>query len=156
YVVSAQAMASLSHGGPPRTLPDGTVISSGDAAPAVALRAAKEGGKAGGKNIVAGPPDEAYGKKGDFNDLRFMARQNLQYVHAAAEYRTLEPRLATLETHTAIDFSEKDNLSFQNQARSFELQNFTKFNNFWALYTGIHLRPAHFDDREVGDGAALQ
>jgi hypothetical protein len=152
YVLAGQAIGTLTQGGPARTMPDGTVIKSGDLAPAVAVKASKDGGK----HVIALAEVEVYGKKVDYNDLGFMARQNLQKVHAAVEIRTLEPRGASLETHTFFDFSEQDNLALQNQARSFTLGNYSKFKNFWKIYSEIHFRPAHFDDREVGDGTSLQ
>ncbi len=64
YTVTGQAVGTLIYGGPPRTLPDGTVIQSGDAGPAVNLRAAKEGGK----DFVGAIETEAYGRTVDFND----------------------------------------------------------------------------------------
>lgn len=152
YVLAAQAMASLIHNGPPRTLADGTVVKSGDIGPGVSVRAAKEGGK----HLTAVAEYEAYGKKTDFNDLGFMSRQNLSRVRTAVEYRTLEPHGPSLETHTFVDFREGDNLAFQSQSRSFTLGHWTKFKNFWNLYSEIHYLPRHFDDREVGDGTALQ
>ena len=30
------------------------------------------------------------------------------------------------------------------------------FANYWQMFTELHWRPARFDDREVGDGTALQ
>jgi len=152
YTVTGQVIGTLTSGGPSRTLPDGTVIRSGDAGPAADLRAAKEGGK----SFVGALEMEAYGRTVDFNDLGFMARQNVVKVHAEGEYRTLQPRGATLETHTGFDYSEQDNLDGENQARSLALTNYTRFKNFWQIYAEAHVRPRHWDDREVGDGAALQ
>ncbi len=85
-----------------------------------------------------------------------MTRQNVVKVHAQGEYRILEPRGAALETHTGFDYTEQDNLDGENQARSLSLGNFTKFKNFWKMYAEVHVRPRHWDDCEVGDGAALQ
>lgn len=152
YVLSGQAIGTLTHGGPPRTMADGTVVKSGDLAPAVVIKASKDGGK----HVTAVAEYEVYGNKVDYNDLGFMPRQNLQKVHAAVEIRTLEPRGASLETQTFFDFQEQDNLALQNQSRVFTLGNYAKFKNFWKTYAEIHFRPAHFDDREVGDGTALQ
>jgi hypothetical protein len=152
YTVTGQAIGSLIVNGPPRTLLDGTVIKSGDAGPAVSLHAAKEGGES-----YAGVADlEVYGKKVDYNDLGFMARQNIVKAHANLEYRTLVPRGETLETHTSIDFSDQENLSALNQFRGISLDNFTKYKSFWASYVLFRVRPRHWDDRETGDGAALQ
>lgn len=152
YVLTGQAAATLIQKGPPRTFADGTVVEDGDWGPAVLLRAAKEGGK----HITAVADYEVIGRRADYNDLGFMARQNLHRVHVNVEYRTLEPRGASLETHTYFDFSERDNLSFQNQSRWFALGNWSKFKNFWGIFAEVHYLPRHFDDREVGDGTALQ
>jgi hypothetical protein len=152
YTLAGQATATLTSKGPPRTLADGTVIQAGDWGPAVSLRAAKEGGK----HLTAVAEYEAYGRRVDFNDLGFMPRQNLQRVHTSVEHRILEPTGPALETHTWVDFRERDNLAFQNQSRGYALGNFTKFKNFWSMYSELHYYPRHFDDREVGDGAALQ
>jgi hypothetical protein len=152
YVIAGQAMASLIHNGPPRILADGTEVKSGDLGPGVNLRA----GKDGGKHVTWVAEYEAYGRKTDFNDVGFMNRQNLSRVRASVEYRTLEPLGASLETHTFFDFRERDNLSFQNQSRSYVLGHWSKLKNFWSIYSEIHYLPRHFDDREVGDGTALQ
>jgi hypothetical protein len=152
YTVAAQAIGTLIENGPPRTMPDGTVIKSGDADTAVSFRAAKEGGK----GLVWVVDGEGYGRRVDYNDLGFQPRQNLVKGHAAVEVRTLKPWGATLETHTGVEAYESDNLSGVNQSRSVAVFNFTKFKNFWKLFTEIHVRPRHFDDREVGDGAALE
>ncbi|APR88160.1 hypothetical protein A7982_13509 [Minicystis rosea] len=152
YVLTGQAIATLVDKGPPRTFEDGTVIKSGDWGPAVLVRASKEGGK----NLVALAEYEIYGRRVDYNDLGFMLRQNVQRVHTNVEFRTLTPHGPSLETHTYFDFAQRDNLSFQNQMRWFALGNNTKFKNFWNIYGEIHYLPRHFDDREVGDGTALQ
>ncbi|MFT3765985.1 MAG: DUF5916 domain-containing protein [Minicystis sp.] len=152
YVLSGQAIATLTHNGPPRTFADGTVVKSGDWGPAVVLHAGKEGGK----HITAAFDYEVYGRRVDYNDLGFMLRQNLHKVHTNIEYRTLEPLGPTLETHTYFDFQERDNLSFQNQVRGFAFGNSTKFKNFWNIYGEFIYLPRRFDDREIGDGTALQ
>jgi hypothetical protein len=152
YTVSGQAVGSVISNGPPRTLPDGTVIKSGDTGPAVSVRAAKEGGS----SYVGVADLEVYGRRVDFNDLGFMYRQNLVKPHAAFEYRTLKPKGETLETHTSIDFQEQDNLDGQNQYRALAIENFTRYKNFWVSDAIVRVQPRHWDDREMGDGAALQ
>jgi Domain of unknown function (DUF5916)/Carbohydrate family 9 binding domain-like len=151
YNATGQVIASLISNGPPRLLPDGTTIKSGDVGPAVSVRAAKDGGK-----LVGSVQYEAYGKVVDFNDLGFMPRQNLQKADAQIGYHHLEPSGPTLETHTGFEFSDQEDLRWQVQQRAFRVFNFTKFKNFWGMYTDVHFWPAHFDDREVGDGAALE
>jgi hypothetical protein len=152
YVVTGQAIGSLVANGPPRTLLDGTVVKAGDTGPAVILHAAKEGG-----STFAGAADvEVDGRRVDYNDLGFMPRQNIVKAHANLEYRTLVPRGETLETHSTIDYAEQDNLDALNQFRGLSIDNWTKYKNFWQSYFLARVRPRHWDDREVGDGAALQ
>ncbi len=152
YTVTGQAIGSLVENGPPHLLPDGTVVNPGDKGAAVNLHAAKEGGK----NYVGALDFEGYSRKVDYDDLGFQLRQNLVKEHANFEYRILEPRGPMLETHTWVDFTEQDNLDGLNQGRSLSVDNYTKFKNTWQLYTELHVRPRHFDDREMGDGAALE
>lgn len=152
YVVAAQAVATLISNGPPRLLPDGTIIKSGDAGPAVTVRASKDGGK----HVIAAAEYEVHGPRVDYNDVGFMLRQNLSRVRTYVEARTLEPRGATLETHTSLEFIQRDNLELENQSRYFALQHYTKFKNFWGIFAELHLMPAHLDDREVGDGTSLE
>jgi hypothetical protein len=71
YVASGQIVGSLIQNGPPRTLLDGTVVKSGDIAPAGQLRLAKEGGAFRGELFYQG-----HGRKVDYNDLGFMRRQD--------------------------------------------------------------------------------
>ncbi|MFO0755658.1 MAG: DUF5916 domain-containing protein [Byssovorax sp.] len=152
YTVSGQAIASLIEKGPDRTLRDGTVIKSGDIGPGMQVQAAKEGGGNWVGNLIY----EGYGRTLDYNDLGFMQRQNLHRFYGSVEYRTVKPWASTLETHTGVEYGERDNLDFQNQSRSLGLFEFTKFKNFWSIFAYLNWRPAHFDDREMGDGAALE
>lgn len=152
YVVSAQAIGSLIKSGPPRTLPDGTVIKSGDVGPGVQVQLAKEGGE----HIVGNVLYEGYGRKLDYNDLGYMQRQNLHRFYGGVEYRTVKPWASTLETHTGVEYGERDNLDFLPQSRSLGLYEDLRFKNFWRFFAYLNWRPPHFDDREMGDGAALQ
>jgi hypothetical protein len=151
YVVAGQAVATMIQKGPPRTLLDGTEIKSGDIGPAVFVRAAKEGG-----NLTFRADYEGLGRTVDYNDLGFMERQNLHRFEVAGAFNTREPRGPTLETRTQLAFTERDNLDLQNQYRSIWLYNETRFKNRWGVFTEVHWHPAHFDDREMGDGAALE
>ena len=152
YTVTGQAIASLIEHGPPHLVPDGTVLQSGDTGVAMNLHAAKEGGK----NYVGALDFEGYSNRVDYDDLGFQLRQNMAKEHANFEYRILEPRGAALETHTWVDFTQQNNLDGLNLARSISVDNWTKFKDFWSMYTEVHVRPRHLDDREMGDGAALE
>jgi len=152
YVISGQAIASLVHDGPPRTLPDGTVLSSGDVGPAVQARVAKEGGK----HWTFNAEYAGHGRKVDYNDVGYMQRQNLHAFTASVGYRTLDPWWVTLETQTTLDVVERDTLDWLTQERMLLLGNYTRWANFWESFAGIHAKPSRYDDREVGDGTALE
>jgi len=151
YVLNAQALATLIQNGPARVLADGTEIKAGDVGPAVNVSAAKEGGR-----WLWSLGYEGHGRKVDYNDLGFMQRQNLHRFWGSLQFQTLEPHGPTLETHTGIEYGEQDNLDLVNQVRRIALINFTKYKNFWSVFTEAQFRPAHYDDREMGDGAALE
>lgn len=152
YVLSGQAIVTGTVGGPPRTMLDGTVVQSGDVAPGGYLYFGKEGGEHWVGSIEA----EFAGRTLDYNDLGYMRRQNLFRVSAQLEYRTLKPWRNTLETHTRLEFFDRENLSFLNLARGYQLNATWKLTNFWEFFVELHYRAAHFDDREVGDGTALE
>ncbi|MDI1448846.1 DUF5916 domain-containing protein [Polyangium sp. 6x1] len=152
YVISGQAIASLVHDGPPRTLRDGTVISSGDIGPAVQARVAKEGGK----HWTFDARYAGHGRKVDYNDVGYMQRQNLHAFTGSVAYRTLDPWWVTLETRTFVDVFERDTLDWLTQERMVVLGNYTRWANFWESWAAIHAKPSRYDDREVGDGTALE
>lgn len=151
YVASGQAVGTLIQNGPPRTLADGTVIRSGDAGTAVNATFAKEAG-----TVTFRATYEGHGRAVDYNDLGYMQRQNQHRGYASVQFRNLEPWRATLETRVGVEVYERDSLDLLNLQRSAQLYNITRFKNFWSLFTGVHVRAAHFDDREMGDGAALE
>jgi hypothetical protein len=152
YVLTGQVIGSLMRGGPPRTMADGTVISAGDASPAAQVRFAKEGGKhwAWSANYTG------IGRKVDYNDVGYMQRQNLHNAAVSVQWRNLEPWRKTLETSFYLDLVETDTLDGLNQERSIYFGNFTRFVNFWNMFVGVQLTAAKYDDREVGDGTALE
>ena len=152
FVASGQVILSAIVGGPPRLLPDGTVLSSGDVAPGGFLYVAKEGGEHWVGNLTA----EFADRRLDFNDLGYMRRQNWFRVSANAEYRTLKPWRNTLETHTRFEFFHRNNLDGLTLARGYQINSTVRFDSFWELFVELHYREPYFDDREVEDGTALQ
>lgn len=152
YVIRAQLMLSAIIGGPPRILRDGTVIKSGDFAPGAIWYAAKEGGK----HFIAGFGGHVLSPKLDYNDLGYMARQNEIRAYAGVEYRTMKPRGQTIETHTRVEGYYRGNFDGLSLIRGGLISTDIKFRNFWSLLAEVHYGGAYFDDREVGDGTALE
>jgi hypothetical protein len=96
------------------------------------------------------------GKKLDFDDLGFMDRQNYGRLGAYVEYRTLEPWWKILETHTWIRGFARDNWDGLALERFAYFQSTAVLSSHWSLALGGFVLGQVFDDREVGDGTALE
>lgn len=55
-----------------------------------------------------------------------------------------------------LDAFESDTLDGITQQRVAYLGNFTRFSNFWNMFVGVNYQAPRYDDREVGDGTALE
>jgi hypothetical protein len=152
YAVTSQAIASAIEHGPSRQFRDGTVISSGDTALGGQITVSKEGGK----HWIGDVGYEGYGRKLDYNDLGYMYRQNFHHVFLDTYYRTLDPGRWTLDSRSGIELYDRENLDGLTLARGYQVNTRGTFKNFWTYFIEAHYREAHFDDREVGDGTALQ
>ena len=120
-------------------MPDGTVIKSGDAGPAVNLRAAKDGGK----DFVGAVDCEAYGRRVDFNDLGFMPRQNLVRRRTPSSSTAPSSPGAPRWRRTPGSTSPSRTTSTGRTSRaSCRVYNFTRFKNFWGMYTEVARAPA--------------
>jgi hypothetical protein len=152
YVVNAQAVVSGVVNGPPRQFADGTWLKSGDVGAGGYFDFAKQGGK----HWLFDLEYDVASQKLDYNDLGFMLRQDLHHIDATLEYRTTEPWGKTLESHWRAEFFDRENFGGLNLARGYQLNTSGKFSNFWGWFAEVHYRARHFDDREVGDGTALE
>jgi hypothetical protein len=152
YVANGAIIESLVHGGAPMTQLDGTTIGPGAYAAGGWLRLAKEGGK----HLLASASYSGAGRTLDYNDLGFMPRQNLHEVKTSIGYRTLDSGPFTIETSSAFEVTERRSLSGLDLGQLYELNSRMRFQNFWNAFLAVDLAPARFDDREVGNGAALE
>jgi hypothetical protein len=152
YVVQGQAIASALVGGPPRRLADGTVLRAGDAGVGGRVLVAKEGGE----HWVGSVAYEAASRRLDYNDLGYMQRQNQHNVRVELEWRTLRPRKRLLEAHLRFEFFDRETLAGLLLERGFQLNASGRTPSFWTWFVELHYRPSHFDDRELGDGTALE
>ena len=152
HAISGQAASSLISGGPTRRLPDGTTIADGDFGLGGYLAIAKEGGE----HWLWRTTYEGASRRFDFNDLGYLQRQNQHRLEADLAYRTLSPWGNTLETNTHLVATEERNLDGLVLGRRLKLSTQWQLRNRWSIYTAAHVRPAYFDDREVGDGTAIE
>jgi hypothetical protein len=152
YAVNGTLMASLLHGGPDRPQRDGTVLRSGDLGPIWSLVAAKEGGE----NWLGDVGLQVTGRHADTNDLGFQERQNEVRNFANFAYRTTRPWGPTLETRTGLQSFQQFDMQGLLLTRLVQLYSNWRLRNFWGLEGRFIWSPAAFDDREVGDGTALE
>lgn len=152
YVVTGQLAGTMIQNGLPRTFLDGTVVDSGDTGIAGVVRVAKQGGG----NLRFDAQYQGHSRKVDYNDLGFMNRQNLHELDLLARYQTFEPVWVFQDTTTTLGWREKDTLNFLPRQRYFFLGSEMNFKNQWSLYAEAAYWASFFDDRELGDGAALQ
>jgi len=151
YTAAGQVVASQIHGGPARVAPDGTQIQSGDRGVAGWARLAKEGGQ----HLVWSLEYTGQGRRIDYNDVGYMARQNLHEAKAGIEYRTLKPGALTLETHTRMEGTSRRNLDGLNLGDALLLEYSLLLHNFWRYTASAGGAAARFDDREIGDRGGL-
>jgi hypothetical protein len=152
YVTTGQLLATRLDRGPPRLVPDGTVIGSGDVGTAVRAVVKKVGG-AHWLWDVWGARDS---RKFDVNDLGYNDRANQYGAGGALFYRTLDPWRSLLESSTKLETVYLHNLDGLATWRQLALISRLHFVNFWSLRADLNGFLPHFDDREVGDGAALE
>lgn len=151
FVVAGQAAGSLIVGGPDRAVPDGTTIRSGDLAPGGSLRIAKEAG-----TYRFDLESEGYGRKFDPNDLGYLPRQNLVHVFAQAERHDTTPGRWLHENAQRLEYYLRYNLDGLKTSEGYQVNTSGQLKSFWSYFFELHVRPAHYDDREFGDGSALE
>ncbi|HXU03442.1 MAG TPA: DUF5916 domain-containing protein [Polyangia bacterium] len=152
YVVSGAFVQSYIHGGPQVQQLDGTVIGAGATSPGGWFRVAKEGGK----HLLWSAEYTGAGRTLDYNDVGYMARQNLHLLKASLGWRDLDPGKYTLERAAAFEVTETRNLSGLDLGQVYELNGRLRLRNFSSVMLAADFAPARFDDREVGDGTALE
>jgi outer membrane scaffolding protein for murein synthesis (MipA/OmpV family) len=152
YVLNGAFIESYIRGGPTVTQPDGTPIGPGASAPGGWLRVAKEGGK----HLLWSAEYTGAGRALDYNDLGYMQRQNVQTLSASVGWRTLDPGKYTVDTTSAFVASDSRNLSWLDLGQNYELNTRLHLHDFSTVALAADYAPSRFDDREVGDGTALE
>jgi hypothetical protein len=152
YASVFEAGASLLGRGPPRALPDGTIIRPGDVGTAVRAAFAKEGGD----HWLWGFWGARDSRDFDVNDAGYLDRANQVGFGGQLTFRTLAPFAHTLETSTKLEPIALDNHDRLPTQRTLLLEAHARLDSYWTIVAGTKGVLAHFDDREVGDGAALE
>jgi hypothetical protein len=152
WVTAGQATATMLAKGPARGVPDGTVINPGDIGPGLFTYVSKEGGT----HWVGDAGFEYEGRKLDYTDLGYNQRANDYRWRLDAEWRDMKPWKFMLERHVRFEYFGRTTLDGLWLGSGYQLNVSGTFNNFWSFFTEVHWRPTYYDDREVGDGTALE
>jgi len=152
YVTGGQLAASSLARGPARVVADGTVNAPGDVGSGAAVYVGKEGGA----HWVWNTNVSAVTRKLDYNDLGYMQRANAIAANGQIEYRELSPFSFFREAHAYVWAGSTFNVDGLLIGNGQAIGTFGKLKNLWGYYTEIHFRANKYDDREMGDGAALE
>ncbi len=152
WVTGGQGIATTLHDGPDRAVRDGTVIHSGDIGAGAYVYVNKEGGE----HWVGDLQLEYEGRKLDYNDLGYNQRSNDYRWRFDGEYREMKPWWIFRESHARFEYFGRTNVDGLWIGSGYQFNVSGTFNNFWQYFTEVHWRPSYYDDREVGDGTALQ
>ena len=152
YATDGQVTGSLLERGPPRTVSDGTVVGPGEPGSSVRLVVNKDGGEHWLWNAWVGRDD----RKLQVNDLGYLDRANQYGTGGELHLRSLRPWAHTLESDLKLMTVILDNLDRRPTMRSALLTARARLTSFWTFTAGVGGSLHRFDDREVGDGAALE
>lgn len=152
YSATGQVVGSVLAKGPDRSQPDGHSIRPGH--PAAGATAVV--GKDGGRNWLAHLQGSYSGRELELNDLGYLSRKGDWATGGDVAYRTLDPWWRTLESSVTLVARYQQNLDGVRLWNAYQLQLWSRFSNFSSAYLAFGLRQSYFDDREIGNGTALQ
>ncbi|MEP6860719.1 MAG: DUF5916 domain-containing protein [Deltaproteobacteria bacterium] len=151
YLAEADVAASTIHGGPPRVERDGIVIASGDSSPQARVHVAKED-----NGLVFDITTEADGRRFDINDAGYLERANFIHTDWNVGWKDSTPGTFARDSTTQLEYFYWRNWRGERISGGYQVNTHVTFLNYWTMFTELHWRPSHFDDREVGDGTVLQ
>jgi hypothetical protein len=152
YAVAWQAIASTIQNGPARAQADGIPIEPGKFAPGASLYVGKEGGAHWLWNVW----QHLAGRMLEFNDVGYLERKNDYQGYASFFYRTLTPWWWTRDTTSGLKVNVRRRLDGLTLWNEIKVATQVSLTNFSWFYLDLHGRGHFFDDRETGDGTALE
>jgi hypothetical protein len=152
YAVGAQALTTALVHGPVRATTDGIPIHPGTLSGGASL----DFDKVGGKHWVWSLDQQISGRQLEFNDLGYLDRKNDYLGLFGLTYRTIEPWWKTVETRTTLQGDMRRTLDGIDLPNGLALNSYWILTNFWTLLAQADLRGAWHDDRELGNGTALE
>jgi hypothetical protein len=151
WAFRGQALASGVQGGEPRAFRDGSVIRPGDASGSALASIAKEGGHAVGELQC-----DVTGRHFDPNDVGYIERQNVAHCFGSTGWHDTARGRVLVELRHNLEVFHEYNLRGQALGSGYQLNTSGRLKSAWEYFTELHWRPAHLDDRELGDGTALE
>jgi len=152
WSTTGQVASTVLENGPVRPVADGTRIHPGDVGWGVNVAAAKEGGK----HWVGSGFVDAESRAFAIEDLGYNERANQVTFLGDVEWRDLDPSGPFLENHTILHYSTTYDFAGTRVSQPFYWYEIAKLKNYWFINANLHYRSDRFDDREVGDGTALE
>jgi uncharacterized protein DUF5916 len=151
WVAGGQVAGTRVSGGPPEQRPDGTMLRSGDGGAGGFAKLAKEGGALRFEAIY-----EYYGRRFDIDDLGFQSRANLQHGSLDLEAYNGKAFGPFVESRTRVELFYRRTLDGLRGSSGYQWNVSGTTKDMWTGFLELHWRPSTFDDRELGDGRALQ
>ena len=152
YALGAQALSTALVHGPARAETDGIAAQPGTLAGGASL----DFDKVGGRHWLWSFDHQISGRQLEYNDLGYLDRKNDYLGAASLTYRTIEPWFKTVETRTTFGGVYRRTLDGIDLANGLGLSSWWLLSNFWSVYAEADYRGAWHDDREMGDGTALE
>lgn len=147
----AQLAATRIEGGPARERPDGTIVAAGDSGAGGIVRIAREGGTLRGEAVY-----EAFSRRFDVDDLGYQPRANLHHGWLDLEAYTAQTHGPLIESRARLELYWRRNLDGLALPSGYQWNVSGTTKGMWHGFLEVHWRPHYFDDRELGDGRALQ
>jgi hypothetical protein len=152
YFVGAQALTTALVHGPARAETDGIYVHPGTLAGGASL----DFDKVGGKNWLWTFDQQISGRQLEYNDLGYLDRKNDYLGAFSLSYRTIQPWGKTVETRTTLAGDLRRTLDGIDLPNGLALGTAWTLSNYWTLFAQADLRGAWHDDRELGNGMALE
>ena len=152
YATGGQLVGSVLQNGPTRPVADGTMIHNGDVGSGFLAYLNKEGGKHWTGDLRADVESKAL----EINDLGYNARANQISPSLEIDYRELEQKGPLTETHAWAWLGMTWDWAGLFVGHGLYAGSWGRFTNKWNYNVAVGFRATKFDDREVGDGTALQ
>jgi hypothetical protein len=150
WVSVGQLTQSLLRGGPPRHVLDGSVVEPDRLGFGGFTQLIKQSG-----NFIGDLNFEYADKTLDYSDLGYSERSNVLSWSINLEYRLPRAR-PLIESTLRFEYLSAHNTSGLDLGSTYYIGTLGKFTNLWEYALYLHYVQRRFDDREIGNGLALE